>query len=169
MALTAYKAPAEVIFDRLINVTRVCQIIKPLLTLKKCKKFNWSHQAMFTFIRSASNIFRMQLLGEFYDLKSKLLESEENIIREIEGNTTEEKTFNIIKWFMHIDVSTKPNSQTSLDLNVKGTEHQKRAHQKDVNRDNPKRRKRSYNDKEKKSNFDCVNARRLQNTIKLWM
>ena len=95
------------------------------MTLQKYKKFNWSHQAIFTLIRGASNIFLMQMLGEFYDLKSKLLESEENIIREIEGNTTEEKTFNIIKWFMHIDVSTKPNSQTSLDLNVKGTEHLK--------------------------------------------
>ena len=30
MALTAYKAAAEVIFDRLVNVTIVCQIIKPL-------------------------------------------------------------------------------------------------------------------------------------------
>ena len=142
MALTAYKAAAEVIFDRLINVTLVRQIIKPLLTLKKCKKFNWSHQAMFTFIRSASNIFLMQLLGEFYDLKSKLLESEENIIREIEGNTTEEKTFNIIKWFMHINVSTKPNSQTSLDLNVKGIEHQK-AHIKNMQfKDNPKKKEK---------------------------
>ena len=96
MALTAYKAAAEVIFDRLINVTLVCQIIKPLLTLQKCKKFNWSHQAIFILIRSASNIFLMQLLGEFYDLKSKLLESEENIVREIQGNPTEEKPFNII-------------------------------------------------------------------------
>ena len=31
MALTAYKATAEVIFDRLVNVTIVCQIIKPLI------------------------------------------------------------------------------------------------------------------------------------------
>ena len=31
MALTAYKATAEVIYDRLLNVTVVCQIIKPLL------------------------------------------------------------------------------------------------------------------------------------------
>ena len=29
MALTAYKAAAEVIFDGLVDVTIVCQIIKP--------------------------------------------------------------------------------------------------------------------------------------------
>ena len=56
LALAAYKPAAEVIFDRLINVTTVCQIIKPLLTLKKDKKFIWNHQAIFTLIRSASNI-----------------------------------------------------------------------------------------------------------------
>ena len=36
MALTAYKAAAEVIFDRLFNVTLVCQIIKPLMFEIKC-------------------------------------------------------------------------------------------------------------------------------------
>ena len=87
MALTAYKAAAEVIFDRLLNVTIVCQIIKPLIKLN----LSWNHQAIFTLIRSASNIFLMQLLGEFYDLKSKLLESEENIINDIQGKTIEEK------------------------------------------------------------------------------
>ena len=46
MALTVYKAAAEVIFDRLFNVTIVCQIIKPLIKLNSL------------------------LLGEFYDLKS---------------------------------------------------------------------------------------------------
>ena len=92
MALQAYKATAEAIFDRLVNVTIVCQIIKPLL---KCKEFSWNHQAIFTLIRSASSIFLMQLLGEFYDLKSKLLESEENIIKDIEGRTIEEKTTNL--------------------------------------------------------------------------
>ena len=33
-ALTAYKATTEVIFNRLLNVTMVCQIIKPLLKYK---------------------------------------------------------------------------------------------------------------------------------------
>ena len=56
----------------------------------------------------------MQLLGEFYDLKSKLLESEENIINNIEGKTIEEKTSNIIKWFMHNEVSDKPKNVTFL-------------------------------------------------------
>ena len=69
MALTAYKATAEVIFDRLVNVTIVCQIIKPLII----HNLPWNHPAIFTLIRSASNIFLMKLLSEFYDLKSKLL------------------------------------------------------------------------------------------------
>ena len=58
MALTAYKAAAEVIFDRLLNVTIVCQIIKPLIKLN----LSWNHQAIFTLVRSASNIFLMQLI-----------------------------------------------------------------------------------------------------------
>ena len=57
----------------------------------------------------------MQLLGQFYDLKSKLLESEENIIKNIEGRTIEEKTTNVINWFMHNEVSDKPKSSTSFD------------------------------------------------------
>ena len=57
-ALTAYKATTEVIFNRLLNVTIVCQIIKPLL---KYKDFSWNHQTIFTLIRSASNIFLMKL------------------------------------------------------------------------------------------------------------
>ena len=44
-ALTAYTATAEVIFNRLLNVTIVCQIIKPLL---QYKQFSWTHQAMIT-------------------------------------------------------------------------------------------------------------------------
>ena len=109
MALTAYKATAEVIFDRLLNVTIVCQIIKPLII----QNFSWNHQAIFTLIRSASNIFLMKLLSEFYDLKSKLLESEEKIINDIQGNSIEEKTSNIINWFMHNEVTNKPKSNPS--------------------------------------------------------
>ena len=63
MALTAYKATAEVVFDRLLNVTIVCQIIKPLIM----QNFSWNHHAIFTLIRSTSNIFLMKLLSEFYD------------------------------------------------------------------------------------------------------
>ena len=125
-ALTAYKATTEVNFDRLVNVKIVCQIIKPLL---KYKHFSWNHQAIFTLIRSASNIFLMQLLGEFYDLKSKLLESEENIIKDIEGRTIEEKTTNVINWFMFNDVSNEPKTSTLFDSKtvdtVKGGKHQK--------------------------------------------
>jgi len=82
LALTAYKAAAEVIFDRLVNVTIVGQIIKPLLSTKT---FSWSHQAIFTLIRSAANMFLMELLGEFHKLKSQLLENEEPIIKTLKG------------------------------------------------------------------------------------
>ena len=58
-ALTAYKAVTEVIFNRLLNVAIVCQIIKPLL---QQKEFSWTHQAIFTLLRSATNIFLMKLL-----------------------------------------------------------------------------------------------------------
>ena len=115
MALTAYKATAEVIFDRLVNVTIVCQIIKPLITLN----FPWDHAAIFTLIRSASTIFLMKLLSEFYDLKSKLLENEAQIIKDMQGNTIEEKTSNIINWFMHNKMKKKPKKQSLLFLQVK--------------------------------------------------
>ena len=75
--LKAYKATAEVIFDRLINVAIVCQIFKPMLKSQAYKKLNWSHQAIFNLLRSAANIFLMQALGEFHELKSNMLENEE--------------------------------------------------------------------------------------------
>ena len=100
MARTAYKAAAEVIFDRLFNVTIVCQIIKTLIK----QDIPWTHQAIFTLIRSAANIFLMKLQGEFYDLKSNLLESDEKIINDMKGKTIEEKTSNIIKWFIHNEI-----------------------------------------------------------------
>ena len=52
----------------------------------------------------------MKLLGEFYDLKSELLESKENIIKDIEGWSIEEKTTNIINWFMFHDISNEPKT-----------------------------------------------------------
>ena len=116
MALTAYKAAAEVVLDTLLNVTIVCQIIKPLIK----QKLSWNHQAIFTLIRSASNIFLMQLLGEFYDLKSKLLESRERIIHDIQGKTIEEKMSNIINWFMHNEVADKPKKHSLLQIKTKG-------------------------------------------------
>jgi len=109
MALTAYKATAEVIFDRLVNVTIVCQIIKPLIVLN----FPWDHGTIFTLIRSASNIFLMKLLSEFYDLKSKLLEKEEQIVKDMHGNSIEEKTLNIVDWFIQEEVKEKPKSNPS--------------------------------------------------------
>ena len=109
MALTAFKATAEVIFDRLMNVTIVCQIIKPLII----QNLPWNHTSVFTLIRSASNIFLMKLLSEFYDLKSKLLESEEQIVEQTQGNSIEEKTWNIIEWFMHGTVKEKPMTTPS--------------------------------------------------------
>ena len=87
----------------------VCQIIKPLIILN----FPWDHAAIFTLIRSASNIFLMKLLSEFYDLKSKLLENEEQIIKDMQGNSIEEKTVNIIDWFIHNEVKEKPKSNPS--------------------------------------------------------
>ena len=60
LALTAYKATAEVIFDRFVNVTLVCQVFKPMLKSQKFKNLNWSHQAIFNLLRSATNIFLMQ-------------------------------------------------------------------------------------------------------------
>ena len=73
--------------------------------MEKYKQFSWNHQSSFTLIRSAPNIFFVQLLREFFDLKSKLLENEEDEVNEIVGRTIEEKTTNIIEWFMHNDVS----------------------------------------------------------------
>ena len=48
LALTAYIATAEVSCDRLINVTIVCQVFKPMLTLQTYKNLKWSHPAIFT-------------------------------------------------------------------------------------------------------------------------
>ena len=52
----------------------------------------------------------MKLSGEFYDLKSELLESKENIIKDIERWSIEEKTTNIINWFMFHDISNEPKT-----------------------------------------------------------
>ena len=39
--LIIWKRAAEVIFDRLVNVTIGCQIFKPMLTLQTYKNLNW--------------------------------------------------------------------------------------------------------------------------------
>ena len=109
----------------------------------KIQAFSWNHQAIFTLIRSASNIFLMKLLGEFYDLKSKLLESEENIIKDIEGRTIEEKTTNIINWFIFNDVSNEPKTSILFDSRtvdtIKSGKQQKGT------------KKRSYADEERQN------------------
>ena len=61
--------------------------IKPLIK----QDIPWTHQAIFTLSRSAANIFLMKLLGEYYDLKSNLLESEEKIVNDIKGKMIEKK------------------------------------------------------------------------------
>ena len=96
LALTAYKATAEVIFDRLINVTIVCQIFKPMLKAQKYKKLNWTHQAIFNLLRSATNIFPVQRLGEYHELKSNMLDNEENIIGNIEEDNPERQNHKMV-------------------------------------------------------------------------
>ena len=70
LALTAYKATAEVIYDRFVNVALVCQVFKPMLKSKRFRNCKWSHQAIFNLLRSATNIFLMQTLGKYHELKS---------------------------------------------------------------------------------------------------
>ena len=96
LALTAYKATAKVMFDMLINVTIVCQVFKPMLKLQGYKKLKQSHQAIFTLFSSAANIFLIQTLGEFHELKSNMLENEESTIGNTKGDSSEEKTCKII-------------------------------------------------------------------------
>ena len=71
----------------------------------------------------------METLGEFHDLKSKLLESEESVVNDIKGDTSEEKTYKILKWFIQNEIPANPIRSTSLSPNVtrniKGTEYQK--------------------------------------------
>ena len=73
----------------------------------------------------------MELLGEFYNLKLQYLENEEHIIKDIEGRTIEEKTTNVINWFIHNEIPDKPRSPTSFDSKaekaVKRTKPQKEA------------------------------------------
>ena len=82
LALTAYKAAAKAIFDRLLNVT--------MLTLQTYKNLNWSHQAICTLLRSDINIFLIQSLGKILKLKSNMLEKEESMIGGIRGYTPED-------------------------------------------------------------------------------
>ena len=91
LALTAYKATAEVIFGRFANITVVCQVFKPMLQTQKYKNLKWSHQAIFNLLRSATNIFLMRTLGEYHELKSDMLNNEEYIIVNIKEKNPEKK------------------------------------------------------------------------------
>ena len=76
-------------------------------------------------------------IAEFQELKSQLLENEERIIKDIEGNTIEERTMNLITWFMHndiSDISEKPKSTTSFGKADKGMKPQKEKKQKELRR-----------------------------------
>ena len=57
----------------------------------------------------------MKLLEEFYELKSNLLAKEESIIKGIEGETIEEKTTNILNWFMFNDTSNETTSSSLFE------------------------------------------------------
>ena len=81
LALTAYRAATQVIYDRLINVVIVCSIFKPMFRIRKYNELNWSHQAVFNLLRSAANIFLIKTLEEFHELKSNILDNEEYMLQ----------------------------------------------------------------------------------------
>ena len=108
LALTTYKATAEVIYDRFVNVATVCQVFKPMLKSKRFRNFKWSHQAIFNLLRSATSIFLMQTLGKYHELKSNMLDNEEFIIANIKEKDPAKKEVKIIKWFMTNEVTAKP-------------------------------------------------------------
>ena len=59
------------------------QIFKPMLKMQKYKELNWSHQAIFNMLRSAANMFLLETLGEFHELKSNMLDNEDYITSNI--------------------------------------------------------------------------------------
>ena len=69
-----------IIQKRLIILFLLWQLTMLTLVLQTYKSLNWSHQAVFTFLRSATNIFLIQIIGEFHELKSNMLEKEESVI-----------------------------------------------------------------------------------------
>ena len=77
--------------------TIVCEVFKAILKFQMNKKLKWSHQATFTFLRSAANIVLMQMLGEFNELRANILEKEESIVGCIKEHTAEEKICKIIR------------------------------------------------------------------------
>ena len=89
LALTAYRAATQVIYDRLINVIIVCSTFKPMFRTRKYNELNWSHQAVFNLHRSAANIFLIKTLEEFHELKSNMLDNEEYLVANIQNQKKE--------------------------------------------------------------------------------
>ena len=110
LALTAYRAATQVIYDRLINVVIVCSIFKPMFRTRKYNELNWSHQAIFNLLRSATNIFLIKTLEEFHGLKANMLDNEEYIVANIKANEKDpvKQNLKIIKWFMINELPAKP-------------------------------------------------------------
>ena len=79
-----------------------------MLKMQKYKELNWSHQAIFNLLRSAANMFLLEPLGKFHELKSNMLDNEEYIISNIKEDNPVKKENKIIKWFMINEVSAKP-------------------------------------------------------------
>ena len=103
-SVNSIQKTAEVIFDRFVNVTLVCQVFKPML---KSRRFI-NHQAIFNLLRSATNIFLMKILGKYHELKSNMLDNEEYIVANIKEKNPAKKETKIINWFMFIEVPTTP-------------------------------------------------------------
>ena len=108
LALTAYRAATQVIYDRLINVVIVCSIFKPMFRTRKYNELNWSHQAVFNLLRSAANIFLIKTLEEFHELKANMLDNEEYILANIKEKDPVKRNLKIIKWFMINELPAKP-------------------------------------------------------------
>ena len=106
LCLTEYKATAEAIYDRFINVHIINQVIKPLIR----ENDNWSHTAIITLLRiqSAANIFLIKVLSEYHDLKTKLMQMEDDFVERIQIESgiqdPEELASVLIKWFMENDI-----------------------------------------------------------------
>ena len=59
-------------------------------------------------LRSATNIFLMQTLGNYHELKSNMLDNEDYIVANIKEKDPAKKEVKIIKWFMFNEMSTIP-------------------------------------------------------------
>ena len=79
LARTAYKAVAEAIFNRLVNVTIVCNFLNQCWHFKHTRISSGVIQQSLP-LRSAANIFLVETRGEFHKLKSNMLEKEESRI-----------------------------------------------------------------------------------------